>query len=214
MKFRQFFKQYWAFWIPYVIFVVVLGTLIVQNEKADLHLWLNSVHTSFLDVFFKYYTLLGEWVPFVIVAGLLFYRYRAALFVFSAQIVSGLTTLVFKRIFNAPRPKRFFAEHFPEIDLIQVLDVHMHSSRSFPSGHTTSAFALFIALAFLTKRKELHFLYFLSAVCVGYSRVYLSQHFAADVLAGSFIGIIMTIATLYVVDKKQAKWYDKSLLNR
>lgn len=207
-------KQYWAFWIPYTVFVIVLGSLIIWNEKADLHLWFNAVHTPFFDMFFRYYTLVGEWVPFVVVAGLLFYRYRAALLVLSAQVIAGLTTQVFKRIFDMPRPKRFFAEHFPDIDLPQVLGVHMHSSHSFPSGHTTSAFALFLALAFLTKRKELHFLYFLLAALVGYSRIYLSQHFASDVLAGSFIGVVMTIVTLYIVDKKQPVWYGKSLFKK
>ena len=207
-------KQYWVFWLSYFVFVLMLGGLLIWNEKADLHLWLNSVHTPFLDVFFKYYTWVGEWVPFVVVAGLLFYRYRAALLLLSAQVVSGLVTQVFKRIFNAPRPKRFFADHFPEIDLPQVLDVRMHSWHSFPSGHTTSAFALFLALTFLTKRKDLHLLYFLMAVLVGYSRIYLSQHFTSDVLAGSFIGVLMTIVALYLVDRKQPAWYDKSLLSR
>jgi len=204
-------KQYWAFWTPYTIFVIALGGLILWNEKADLHLWLNSIHTPFWDVFFRYYTLVGEWVPFVVVAGLLCYRYRAALLVLSAQVISGLVTQVFKRTFDAPRPKRFFAEHFPEIDLPQVLGVHMHSSHSFPSGHTTSVFAFFLSLAFLTKRKELHLLYLLLASLVAYSRIYLSQHFASDVLAGSFVGVVMTIVTLYIVDRKQPAWYDKSL---
>lgn len=204
-------KQYWAFWIPYFLFLVVLSVLIIMNEKAELHLWFNSVHTPFADVFFRYYTQVGEWVPFVVVAGLLFYRYRAALLVMASQVVAGLVTQVFKRIFDIDRPKRFFLEFFPDVQLQEVVGVHMHSSHSFPSGHTTSAFAFFLSLAFLTKRKELHCLYCLLAILVGYSRIYLSQHFATDVLAGSVIGVVMTVVCLYFIDRQSPSWYEKSL---
>jgi len=87
----------------------------------------------------------------------------------------------------------------------------MHSSHSFPSGHTITAFAFFLALAFFTKRPAIHFLYFLLAVLVGYSRVYLSQHFAIDVLAGSFVGVSVTILCKFYFDKNTMKWADGSL---
>lgn len=207
-------KQYWAFWIPYLVFIVSLATAIIMNEKADLHLWFNSIHTPAADVFFRYYTQVGEWVPFVVGAGLLFYRYRAAILVLGSQVAAGVVTLILKRVFNMPRPKRYFGEFFPDIDLPQVWGVHMHSSHSFPSGHSTAAFAFFLSLAFLTKRKELQFLYCLLAILVGYSRIYLSQHFATDVLAGSIIGVVMTIVSLYFIDRKSPEWYNKSLLKR
>lgn len=207
-------KQYWAFWIPYFMFLLALSGMIVWNEKAELHLWFNSVHTPFCDEFFKYYTLVGEWVPFVVVVGLLFYRYRASILVLSAQVLSGLTTQVLKRIFDIDRPKRFFAEFYPEVELPVVEGVRLHSSHSFPSGHTTLAFALFLALAFLTKRKEWQFLYCLLAILVGYSRIYLSQHFASDVWAGALIGGVMTAFTLLLVDKWNPVWYDRSLLKK
>lgn len=206
-------KKYWAFWIPYIVFLLVLGGLIVWNEKAELHLWLNSAHTSFCDVFFKYYTAVGEWIPFVVAAGLLLYRFRAALLVLAAQLMAGGVTQVLKRTFDIDRPSRFFAEYFPDVQLPVVEGVRLHSSHSFPSGHTTSAFALFLALAFLTKRKEWQCLYCLLAILVGYSRIYLSQHFASDVWMGSLVGVVMTAVTLWVVDRWHPAWYGKSLLN-
>ena len=207
-------KQYWTFWIPYGLFIIGLFLLIVLNEKADLHLWLNSWHSPFGDVFFRYATMLGEWIPFVVCAGLLFYKFRAALLVLSSQIAAGLVVQILKRIFNAPRPKRFFAEHFPDIELPQVLGVHMHSSLSFPSGHSAAAFAFFFSLVLLTKNKALQFLYALLGILVGYSRIYLSQHFANDVLVGSIIGVLMTLVCVYFIDRKPQKWYDYSLLRK
>lgn len=207
-------KKYWAFWIPYVVFLLVLGGMIVWNEKAELHLWLNSAHTAAGDVFFKYYTVVGEWVPFAVAAGLLLYRYRAALLVLGAQLASGLVAQVLKRAFDLPRPKRFFEACCPEVQLPVVEGVRLHASHSFPSGHTASAFALFLALAFLTDRRELHFLYLVLAVLVGYSRIYLSQHFATDVWMGSLIGVAMTTFTYWMIGRWHPTWYDKSLLRR
>lgn len=207
-----FLKKYWAFFVPYVLFLLLLGGMTVWSERASLHLWLNSVHTSSLDVFFKHFTLVGEWVPFVLVVGLLFYRFRAALLVLASQLAAGLVTQVLKRAFDVPRPKRFFEDCCPEVQLHVVKGVHLHSSHSFPSGHTTSAFALFLALALLTNRRELHFVCFLLAVLVGYSRVYLSQHFASDVWAGSLIGVTMTILVYCFMERKHPLWYDRSLL--
>ena len=207
-------KKYWAFWIPYIVFLLVLGGLITCNEKAELHLWLSSAHTAVGDVFFKYYTMVGEWVPFAVAGGLLLYRYRAALLVLVAQLATGLVAQVLKHVFDMPRPKRFFADCCPEVQLQVVEGVRLHASHSFPSGHTASAFALFLALAFLTDRRELHFLYLVLAVLVGYSRIYLSQHFATDVWAGSLIGVVMTTFVYWLIDRWHPAWYGKSLLRR
>jgi len=204
-------KRYWVFWISYAVFAAVLGTMILCSEKAGLHLRLNSVHTPALDLFFRLTTEIGSWVPFAVAAGLLFYRFRAALLLVAAQIAAGTLGPIFKRTLNMPRPKRFFADNFPDIELPAVAGVTLHSSHSFPSGHTASAFALFLVLTLLTKRRELHFLYFLLAALTGYSRIYLSQHFALDVLAGSLVGIAMTIVTLYFIDKKNPQWYGGSI---
>lgn len=205
------FKTYWAFYVPYLIFFFTLLSLIVINEKGNLHLALNTCHTYAADVFFKYYTHVGGWVAAVVIAGLLFYNYRAALLILAGQVASGLVVHIAKRIWDAPRPKVFFQEHFPDVDLVQVLDVHMHSSHSFPSGHTASGFAMFLGLAYLTRRSSLHFLYFLLAVLVGYSRIYLSQHFAVDVLVASLISVIMTMLCKFYMDGKEMKWANGSL---
>lgn len=46
---------------------------------------------------------------------------------------------------------------------------------------------------------------------VGFSRVYLSQHFIVDMLAGSFIGVSVTILFQLYIEKKSIKWADGSL---
>ena len=204
-------KKYSAFYIPYLVFVITLIVLIICNEKANLHLWIISFNSPIADVFFRYITFVGDWIPYAVVAGLLFYKYRMAIFVLVSQLATGLVSIIIKQTWNEPRPVLYFKEHFPNIQLHQIAGEHMHSSHSFPSGHTITAFSFFMALSFFTKRPSLHFLYFISALLVGYSRVYLSQHFAIDVLAGSFIGVSVTMLCKYYFDKKPVKWADGSL---
>jgi membrane-associated phospholipid phosphatase len=203
--------RYWAFYIPYLLCVAIFVALIFSYGKADLHLWLTSFNTPIGDVFFHYYTYVGDWVPYLVIAGLLFYRYRTALFVLVSQLASGLVSIIIKQTWNEPRPLLYFKEHFPAVQLHQVVGEHLHSSHSFPSGHTITAFALFLALAFYTKKPTIHFLYFLLAVLVGCSRIYLSQHFALDVLVGSAIGVSVTILCKFYFDKCTIKWADGSL---
>jgi membrane-associated phospholipid phosphatase len=206
-----YFKNQTTFWISYFIFVVALLLLIVFNEKGELHLCLNTIHTDFLDSFFKYYTEFGGWIPFVLIGGLLFYKYRVAITLLVAQILTGLIVQIGKQVWNTPRPKVFFQEYFPAVDLPHVAGVHLHSTKSFPSGHTASAFALFFGLALYTKNPTLQFMYFVLALLVGYSRIYLSQHFAVDVLVGSMAGVFTTFLLYIRLSGYEMKWADKSL---
>jgi membrane-associated phospholipid phosphatase len=204
-------RRYFAFYIPYFLFVLVLSVLILCNSKADLHLWITSYNSPAADAFFYYYTYVGDWLPYAIAGVLLFYRYRVTLYILVAQITTGLVSVAMKNVWDEPRPSLYFSRNYPNIQLHQVLDEHLHSVYSFPSGHTVTAFAFFLALSCFTKKPALQFLYFVLAVLVGYSRIYLSQHFAVDVLAGSLVGVSLTALCNFYLDKIELKWADGSL---
>jgi len=204
-------KKYLAFYIPYLLFVLIFTVLVLFNTKAYLHLLLTSYNTPFLDMFFHYYTFLGDWFPYLAAALLLFYRYRIGLFVFASQAASGLVSVGIKQTWNEPRPLLYFKEHFPIVQLHQVAGEHLHTIRSFPSGHTVTAFAFFLALAFFVRKPSIHFLCFIMAFLVGFSRIYLSQHFAGDVLVGSLIGVLVTTLCKLIFDLYPLKWADGSL---
>ncbi len=205
------FKQFSAFYIPYILFVTTFLALIIINSKADLHLWLTSFNSPVADVFFRFYTEIGGSFPYIALVVILFYRYRPAIFILITQMVTGLLSQMIKQSMNEPRPLRYFAENFPNVQLHQVANVHLHSNYSFPSGHTITAFTFFLALAFFTKRPALHFLYFVLAFLVGFSRIYLSQHFALDVLAGSLIAVAVTVSWHFYFKELRLKWADGSL---
>ncbi|MFV0390679.1 MAG: phosphatase PAP2 family protein [Paludibacteraceae bacterium] len=205
-------KDIWYFLIPYLLFFLLLLYGVLRYPKADLHLMMNFNHTSVGDWFFRVWTEFGGgWVPFVLIGLLLFYRYSIGTYLLSAQLLGGIISFIGKRIFNEPRPLTYFHENFPDVVLSTVQGVDLYRFHSFPSGHTITGFALFFGLALLVKNKWLKLLFFIMAALVGYSRVYLSQHFAIDILVGSAIGIICAWMLYPFYLKLDNKWGRRSL---
>lgn len=76
--------------------------------------------------------------------------------------------------------------------------------QSFPSGHTTSAFALATSLALVYTHARGYF--FVLAALVGIQRVITQAHYPSDVLVGAMIGMLGTgfVAVLFM--KFNPKW--------
>lgn len=205
--------------------IVALGLALLLIPKADLHLLLCDRHTPARDTFYRFYTQVAEWFPYVLcVALLLFSRIGNGVFASSAMILSALTTQLFKHIVNAPRPLTWFGAHYPDIELPITEGVRMNYWLSFPSGHTTSFFALtFVASILLTRNPRCHrtisyilqILLFVAAALGGYSRIYLSQHFALDVFAGVVVGTLITLVCHVVFYRfEDQKWYNYRLFQK
>ena len=205
--------------------VIALGLALLYIPKGELHLLLCDRHTPARDIFYRYYTHVAEWFPYVIcVALLLFGRIGDGVFASSAMLLSALSTQILKHIVNAPRPVIWFGNNMPEIHLPLVEGVKMNLWFSFPSGHTTSFFSLaFVVCILLTKKLStlnyplstfiVQVTLFMLALLGGYSRIYLSQHFSADVFAGVIVGVSITILCYVVFDRyKDQKWFNYRLI--
>ena len=80
---------------------------------------------------------------------------------------------------------------------------------SFPSGHTMSAFAVFSLLAFFASHSKRQIFLFVSlAILVAASRVYLIQHFVADVWMGSLLGVMLAYL-IFQLFSLSTKWKDE-----
>lgn len=93
------------------------------------------------------------------------------------------TNMVIKNIVCRPRPC-----HLREVALL----IEMPHSYSFPSGHTSTSFAVSTAV-FLHRKKLAIPLIVLSAL-IAFSRLYLYVHFPSDILGGIVVGLSCGIA--------------------
>ena len=156
-----------------------------------------------MDQLVPLFTNLVDWLPYLSVLLLLFYRAGWATFLASNLLLTTLIVQPIKHIVNAPRPLTWFAEHMPDQTLPLVDGIRMNLWLSFPSGHTATFFAFFFSLSVICcaeniKGKNiLSFLCFLCATFGAYTRIYLSQHFALDIFAGILIATLSTILLYY-----------------
>ena len=110
--------------------------------------------------------------------------------VLSSYAISGIIAQVLKYYILEARPAVFLKDtsykYFIE-------NVTLHNFHAFPSGHSASAFAMAGVLSFALKNKRYSMFFVAGAIIVGYSRIYLAQHFLDDVLAGALIGMVSAI---------------------
>ena len=201
-------KYLLPFLVPTLVLALVLGITLLILPKAELHLALCQPHTHFLDTIVPIFTDLVDWLPYLCVVLLLFYRAGWATFLASNLLLSTLIVQPIKHIVHAPRPLTWFAENMPDVSLPLVEGVRMNYWLSFPSGHTTTFFVLFFSLSIILcaeniKGKNiLSFLCFLCASFGAYTRIYLSQHFALDIFAGILIAVFSTLSLYFFLVKK------------
>ncbi len=183
-----------------LFFIACAAVIVVLFSKREGFILLNNYHNVALNIFFVNYTFLGDGIFALALAAFLFYRKqkKLALLILIAYASSGLTAQVMKNIIYAPRPRIYFEAS----QYIYHLDNFGNSgggASSFPSGHTTSAFALATIAALWFRKNWLSFLLATAAALVGYSRIYLAQHFLVDVLSGAGIGVVSGTITFIML---------------
>jgi membrane-associated phospholipid phosphatase len=199
------------FLIPYLVVLTITGAVLLYFPKAEIHLWINQFHSPFFDRFFRFVTFLGDgWFVTIPVVLLLFVSLRDSVYVLVSYLATGLVAQIMKRFVfeDCARPIRFFHD---KAALHLVDGVKMLQGHSFPSGHATSSFALFLALAVVSRNRALQAACFVIATVVAFSRIYLSQHFLIDVAAGSVIGTAGAFAFAFVFYRSDRNWHGWNL---
>ncbi len=199
------FKRKYYILFSLVIFLWLFGSWVLSEGKAESFRAMTPFHNEYADFFFRYFTHLGDGIFILALAALLAIRkkYFLSLGIVGGYLLSGLFAQIGKRVLNAPRPKAFFEAMGETVYEVPGMDVHL--AGSFPSGHTASAFALAVFLICALPNKTLNWFILLGACLVGYSRIYLSQHFPVDVFAGAVIGSLSGWVTYLFLEWRVSK---------
>ena len=175
--------------------LTLLGALLLIGISAffgriPVFLFLNTDGGTFIDQFFKWATWGAEgwvWIPFfLVVVG--WYK-KDAKFVVLNFLLSTILTQIPKH-FIWDKVSRPIASGINLNEIHTVPGVVMHSWNSFPSGHTATAFTLFLLTTYLFPTKWTFAIGVIYAFICAYSRVYLGQHFPMDLGGGMLVAFI------------------------
>ena len=170
-------------------FIVCFLPIRVISQQADIQLLrnLNSNHNASADPMFKTITNsvfpLAFAVPTVVSCLHLLKKDSAnkqrAIIIGGTLIISSAVTGILKYSIQRERP---FVT-YPDVKHITPED-----SYSFPSGHTSTAFALATSVAIVYPKWYVAAPAYLWASSAAYSRLRFGVHYPSDVLAGALIG--------------------------
>ncbi len=93
--------------------------------------------------------------------------------------ITAVATEALKLAINRPRPYVDHGNVYPDA---------VDDGSSFPSGHTSVVFSTATSLTLIYKKWYIAVPAYTWASAVGYSRLYLGQHYPSDVFAGALVG--------------------------
>lgn len=176
------------------------GLALLLSSKEPIFLWVNAHTTPAWDPLFRYGTFLGDgWIFALALLPLLVWRrWPHWVGLVGVALLTLFTSASLKTIYQEEkRPTAYFEEQGRTLRLVP--GVETHSYRSFPSGHTMTAFACLGFLAGAFRYPMLQGLLSLLAWQVAYSRMYLAQHFLLDVTVGAALGVIIAMMGGWIV---------------
>lgn len=209
---KEFLTENKWFSYPYLLLLLMCSYLLIAFTKAEIHIFINQFHSPVADVFFRYITNMGDgiFIPVYLLL-LMMVRFRYAILLIIVFLVSGLIVQLLKRaVFDdVLRPTEYLKDIYT---LYLVPGVKQHCCKSFPSGHTATAFSAMFCFALAFKSGFVKTASLILACLIAFSRVYLSQHFLVDIVVGSVIGVLVSVYADYFFKKVQNTWIDSNLL--
>ncbi len=180
-----------------------------QTVTSAVH-HLHTAAGGFFTPFFELISFLGKGGICLILLSLclLFFKQtrRFGTAMLLGLAIGAIITNLGLKIFIA-RPRPYADQNSMFYRLWLTVGQNVESDKSFPSGHTTAAFASMTPVFILCKPK-----YKIAAFCfaflMGIARIYLVVHFPSDVLAGMIVGIFAGCIAVLIAAKLPRRWYE------
>jgi membrane-associated phospholipid phosphatase len=194
-----------VFKISYLTLFLFCATFLnAQNTDINILRDINVNRNENLDASFKFVT--NTAVPFSVATPIIIYSIgliekdstikKQAIFIGQTFLVSAFITTALKHTVKRERP----FDTYSDIEKLTSAPGY-----SFPSGHTSLAFATATSLSMAYPKWYVIAPSFVWASAVGYSRMHLGVHYPSDVLAGAIIGSGSAYLTY-----KANKWLNKN----
>ncbi len=187
-------------------FAVWLDTTFA-NFDFSVFEFFGSIHREWLTPIVSAFTHLGdsEFIIPLAIVGLIMCLFKktrkvGATLVLAIVIGTAITNITMKPFVLRPRPFQSLADNAQYMQWYTEAGSHLESLfRSFPSGHTTGAFEIGVALFLSIKNKKVSWLFLVYSVLIGCSRLYLMVHYATDVIGGMLCGTVAAILAFFIV---------------
>lgn len=194
----------------FVLFWLLGSMVLFQMGYQESFLFLNAFRSSIADSWFPHLTHLGDGVFLTGVFGLLILPKRKALFVsliLVLVLVSIAISLSKSYLFSTwNRPLGVFPN---ESDFYYV-SLDRLTRRSFPSGHSAAAAAMFTVFAYAWEQRRAGWGILLAciALTIAYTRLYIGVHFWGDILLGTFLGVAIALGVLEFAYPRLKVYFD------
>ncbi len=204
-----------SFLVGMTVFAVAGIVVFLTTKHGDVVLFINRYSREAWDPIATFLTDLGLGT-FVagLMALLLFWKVRYGLTgLINLGLVGIFTNLGKKVIFsNRPRPfNYFYYDDFHRFLYHAELNYHY----SFPSGHTMTIFSAMSLIAFFVGKRSAGIFFFFAALIIGFTRIYLLQHFFLDVYVGAIVGVFCTILAVLLLNGvlrlQRFSWFDQPI---
>ena len=183
--------------------LLVTGScLLISLGPSALFISLNSPHPFWLNVFFINFTFMGDGIFAISLVAFYFFYFKKrnqGLALLYALLLSAIIVQLIKNLFNSTEVTIFF-EHGQYMFFTEAVTIPDHPG--FPSGHTAIAFTIATLLVLFARSKKWQLPGLLAASLVGFSRIYLAQHFLVDILAGALTGVCSAMTAYILVTRK------------
>lgn len=182
----------WRWGVP-AFALVAMAVVGIASGNAPLFLALNRAMSPLGDALWSHFTILGDTtLAMMFILPFIGRRPQLVWQLLLGAIIAGLVSRGMKELFDVARPPAVL-----DPGSFHIIGQALRNV-SFPSGHTTTAFAAAALFCLRVARGPLRYLILFMAIMVGLSRIACGVHWPMDVLGGMLIGWLSAMAGIWL----------------